>query len=97
MLSNGKQAGDGYTLMSSSAAQQTYDQILEKLIAGAIRPGERLVNRTLASELGVSVIPVREALNRLASEGLVEHIPGAGTYARSLDGREIIKLYSFQR
>jgi len=55
-----------------------------------------LVNRTIAQELGVSVIPVREALARLSSEGLLEHVSGAGSYVRALDSRELVKLYNFR-
>ncbi len=82
--------------MAGSVAQSTYERLREMLLAGEIAAGDRLVNRTLAAELGVSVIPVREAIQRLASEGLVEHIPGAGAYARKLDRREISQLYSFR-
>jgi len=82
--------------MIVTASQETYDRLLEKLLSGSYPPGTRLVNRKLASELGVSVIPVREALGRLASEGLVEHIPGAGSFSRNLSRKEIVKLYSFR-
>ena len=82
--------------MALSVSQRTYEKILGRLVSGALPPGARLVNRVLAKDLGVSVIPVREALNRLASEGLVEHIPGAGAFARKLAGRDIVKLYSFR-
>jgi DNA-binding GntR family transcriptional regulator len=82
--------------MATSLAQSTYESIREKLLSGEIQPGDRLVNRTLAESLGVSVIPVREAINRLASEGLIELIPHAGAFARKFDRREIVKLYSFR-
>ena len=49
-----------------SLAEQAYRHIRGKLSNGAFIPGEQLVNRVLATEIGVSVIPVREAINRLA-------------------------------
>jgi len=82
--------------MAATTSQATYEQLLERLVSCDFAPGARLVNRKLAKDLGVSVIPVREALSRLASEGLVEHIPGAGSFARKLTGREVAKLYSFR-
>lgn len=60
---------------------------------GELEPGSRLVNRTLASEIGVSVIPVREAINRLASEGLVEQVAGAGAFVRKPDRDDLDNLY----
>jgi len=39
---------------------------------------------------------VREALNRLASEGLVEHVPGAGAFVRRLDRKLIVQLYALR-
>jgi len=47
----------------------------------------------LASEIGVSVIPVREAIHRLASEGLVQHIPGAGAFVREMEWQDLDELY----
>ncbi len=82
--------------MPGSVAQATYERIRRKLIEGGIAPGDRLVNRTLAAELGVSVIPVREAIQRLATEGLVDHVPGAGAYAPRLGRKETAKLYAFR-
>jgi len=82
--------------MSVTASQETYERLLDQLVAGDYPPGTRLVNRRIASEMGVSVIPVREALSRLASEGLVDHIPGAGSFSRKLTQKDIAQLYSFR-
>lgn len=76
-----------------SLSQRAYDQIKERLHDGRLKPGQRLVNRTLAAELGISTIPVREALSRLVSEGLLAAAPGAGAYVRSVDPDELNELY----
>lgn len=81
---------------SSSLADETYHAIRERVASGHWAPGTRLVNRKLGAELGVSMVPVREALNRLASEGLVEHVPGAGAYVRRLDRKQIVQLYALR-
>lgn len=53
---------------------RAYFMLRKALMAGRLRPGQRLLLKPLAEELGVSVTPVREALLRLASEGgLVPH------------------------
>ena len=60
---------------------------------GELAPGERLVTRTLADSMGVSLAPIREALNRLATEGLIAHIPGAGAFVKEADRQELEELY----
>ena len=51
--------------------EQTYELLREKLLTGEYPPSERLTEESLASALGVSRTPIREALHRLESEGLV--------------------------
>lgn len=59
--------------------------------------GEPLVATALAAELGLSPTPVREALARLAGEGLIEHRPGRGYYAPSPGADDVADLYELHR
>jgi DNA-binding GntR family transcriptional regulator len=52
-------------------ADRAADELRQKVLSGELVPGQRLVQDDLASALGVSVTPVREALFRLANEGLI--------------------------
>jgi DNA-binding GntR family transcriptional regulator len=61
---------------------QAYDRVRNKILVGEYALGEPLSRRRLAEELGMSLIPVSEALQRLESEGLVESKPRAGTRVR---------------
>jgi DNA-binding GntR family transcriptional regulator len=79
--------------MQRSLAEKSYQHIHAKLSRGELRPGMRLVNRSLANEIGVSVIPVREAIHRLASEGLIDYVPGSGAFVRRLGWRDLDELY----
>jgi|GEM_PF-511985 len=56
----------------------------QRIQCGVLRPGQRLVRRSLANELHISPIPVIEALYRLEHEGLVEHSPNIGARVRPL-------------
>ena len=58
--------------------EAVYRHLKDLLLSGRFSPGERLSEPLLAQELGVSRTPVREALMRLAEEGLVELVPGKG-------------------
>lgn len=73
--------------------EQSYQYIKQQMECNVLLPGSRLVNRKLASELGVSAIPVREAICRLASEGFVEHIQGSGAFVRQISREDLDELY----
>ena len=73
-----------------------YETIRERVLTGDLPPGTRLVNRTLGKEIGTSHVPVREALHRLVSDGLAEHIPGAGTFVRTLSAEDLSQLYALR-
>jgi DNA-binding GntR family transcriptional regulator len=67
-----------------SLSDRVADSIRTAIQNGVYRPGTKLVERTIAAQLGVSHIPVREALARLADEGLVERIPRRGAWVAEL-------------
>ena len=80
-------------MSTSTLSEKAYDHIRQQVFSGELGPGDRLVNRALAKQLGTSFIPVREAISRLASEGLVKQVAGAGAFVRSFDRQEISEIY----
>lgn len=58
---------------------QVYDSLKEAIITLELEPGQRIKDKDLAAEFGVSRTPVREALKKLEDEGLVESLPGSQT------------------
>ena len=70
------------------------EQMRAAILNGHYKPGEWLRQERLAQDLGVSQMPVREALKELAAEGLIEHVPyrGARVLVFSID--DILDLYS---
>lgn len=64
-------------------------RILERVSGGTIPPGTRLKDSVLATELGVSRTPVREALLRLVREGVLSADMGRGFSVRALDSTEM--------
>jgi DNA-binding GntR family transcriptional regulator len=60
-------------------AEQVYQALRERIVTVALEPGARLIERDLAAEFEVSRIPLREALQRLAGDGLVTTVPGQGS------------------
>jgi len=61
---------------------------------GYYKPGEWLRQERLAQDLGVSQMPVREALKELAAEGLIEHVPFRGARVVSFSIDDILDLYT---
>ena len=76
-----------------SRAEHTYRRLMESIRAGEFRPGQRLREVDLATRLKVSRTPVREAIRRLASDGLVEMAPGRGVMIIELSRRQVRELY----
>lgn len=68
-----------------SVVDQVHEELLQRIVAGELPPGSRLRQEALAEELGVSRTPLREALARLVSEGLVELEPNRGATVAARD------------
>ena len=73
--------------------QQAHEHLRDEIISGSLTPGTELNEVTLAESLGVSRGPVREALGRLAIEGLVTIRPRRGAVVRALSNEEFIEAY----
>ena len=74
-------------------SEQAYDQIKDAICKGQISPGEILSESQLASQLGMSRTPVREALRALSSEGFVDVRNGIGAYVKPLSSKDMEDLY----
>jgi DNA-binding GntR family transcriptional regulator len=79
---------DGRTLW-----QRVHDHLRDEILSGRLTPGTELTEVALAESLGVSRGPIREALGRLAAEGLVTVRPRRGAVVRALSGDEFIEAY----
>lgn len=72
--------------------QTVYDALVELIIAGALQPGQHLVEAELARQLGVSRQPIRESLHRLQAEGWVDLRPGQGAFVHTPTEQEVDQL-----
>lgn len=69
-----------------------FNTIREAIIAGELKPGERLMEVQLADKMGVSRTPVREAIRKLELEGLVEMIPRKGAHVAEVSVKDIMDV-----
>ena len=76
-----------------SLGDQAYQAIRDALRAGKIKAGDRMKERDLAARLGLGRTPVREALKRLAVQGLLGQYSGQGLVFRKLTQREIVEIH----
>ncbi len=79
--------------MGTLLPEKIYHHLRTKLLAGEFPPGTRLDYKKISVEMGVSTTPVREAMGKLGSEGLVELVPRAGAIVRKLGAQEAVQLY----
>ncbi|MBV9805372.1 MAG: FCD domain-containing protein, partial [Solirubrobacterales bacterium] len=70
--------------------------IRDRIARGRLRPGDQLRQQLLADELGLSVVPVREALKTLHAEGLLAYVPHRGYFVARLDLAELGEAYEIR-
>ncbi|MFR9726699.1 GntR family transcriptional regulator [Streptomyces sp. MS19] len=81
---------------AASHADHAERTLRAAILSGTYPPGTRLRERDLSDTLGFSRIPVREALTRLAGEGLVEISPRRGASVRNLSLRDVAELFDLR-
>lgn len=80
-----------------SLSQQVAVKLRTEILSGAIEPGAPIVVRDLVERLGVSHIPIREALRQLEAESLVVSRPGQSVIVSGVDLDELRDLYRLRR
>ena len=77
--------------------ERVYHLVKDMAVSFHLRPGERVNEGALAKKLGTSRTPLREALNRLTAERLLDFQPNKGFFCRGLDPQEVFDLYEYRR
>ncbi|NVO55306.1 GntR family transcriptional regulator [Rhodobacteraceae bacterium B1Z28] len=73
------------------------DRMREAIIEGLFEPGQRLVERPLCDQLGVSRTVIRETIRYLEAEGLVEILPGRGPIVATISREDAHQIYDIRR
>ena len=83
--------------ISRARTSDTVVQVLrDSIVAGVFVPGQRLNMAEVAQKLGLSIAPVRDALNRLEAEGLIEVRPRSGTFVSALSPVEVRETFEIR-
>lgn len=81
------------TAKTGSRVDRIYDELKQMAMNYEFRPGESLNEVELAASFGVSRTPLREVLNRLVAEGLLDFVPRRGFSCRPLETKMVFDLY----
>jgi DNA-binding GntR family transcriptional regulator len=85
---------DEVSLQRTVLSDQVKEFIIDAIMGGEFRPGDRIVESSLARRLGVSQAPVREAIRDLVLMGFLETEPHKGTSVRSFSPEELWDVYT---
>jgi DNA-binding GntR family transcriptional regulator len=77
-------------------SDQTYEIVRRRILVGAMQPGTAVRQDVIAAELGVSKIPLREALGRLEQDGLLSSYPNRGYVVRDLSTDEASEVFALR-
>ncbi len=76
--------------------EEIYDALHRQIIAGKYTPGDWLRQEDIASQMGVSMTPVREALDLLVAKGIAERVPYRGVRVREMSEKDIVEAYGMR-
>ena len=84
------------TIQKRPLKEDVFDALHEKIVSGKYKPGEWLRQDDIATQLGVSMTPVREALDLLVAAGLAERVPYRGVRVREMVTKEVVEAYGLR-
>ena len=82
-------------IVKMTLADQIYSILREDIINQNIECGEKLTLKILQERFGISSTPIREALNRLSQEGLIDHVTNIGAKVVDIKEKDIQEIYDF--
>ncbi|WP_408007936.1 GntR family transcriptional regulator [Pseudalkalibacillus sp. A8] len=77
-----------------SIRERAYRYLKDLILEGEFKPGDRLIERELATKLNISRTPIREALFRLESQGFVKTVPRKGVIVSNISEEEVIEVFT---
>ena len=91
-----KGRGASGRLVRKTAVELVVDELRARILSGELAPGSALRQEALAEELGVSRIPLREAMRLLSSEGMVDLQPHRGSFVSMLSKDEVREFFDLR-
>jgi DNA-binding GntR family transcriptional regulator len=82
---------------TATTQEHAVEGLRRAILGGELRPGERVPQEEIAERIGVSVVPLREALRVLEGEGQVTYRPRRGYFVTELRGEDLAEIYALRR
>ena len=79
------------------ASDSVFEVLRDSILTRVFQPGARLDVKAVATQLGVSPTPVKDAINRLAAEGLIDIRPRSGTYVAEITPQAVAETFEIRR
>ena len=79
-----------------SVVETVAEFLRESIVAGSLKPGEKINNRKIIERLGISSIPVREAVRILEKEGLINSRPGRGSWVAGASRKDLEETFEMR-
>src|SRR3989304_5133030 len=83
-------------LVHKPLKEELFDALHRQIIAGKYGPGDWLRQEEIATQMGVSMTPVREALDLLVATGLAERVPYRGVRVREMSPKDVADAYGLR-
>lgn len=80
----------------TALSDKVYEVLKKKILERELKPGEKVQVDEVASQLGVSRTPVKDALNRLALEGLIDKVARRGTFVSTMSAQDVDELFDLR-
>lgn len=84
------------SIVIRTLSDRVFEVVREQILKGQLRNGEPIRQDALANELGISKIPLREALARLEQEGLLINHPNRGYYVQPMSREQVDEIYALR-
>ena len=88
--------GRGAGVAAGPRPAHVYDRLKDAIITGMLRPLERISENKVAADFGLSRTPVRQALQRLEAEGLIQVVPKRGSFVSRPTVEDILEIYQIR-
>jgi len=80
-------------LNTNELTDLAYEKVKEMILSNELKPGQKIVQDSLALDLGISRTPLRSALQKLEAEYLIKSIPRRGVVVREFSNEKIVEIY----
>jgi len=97
VFNSNKNNDDSESIAYEKLEDKVYNIIAQKVIYHELKPGERIIDKQLAEDIGVSRSLVRQVLNILEKEELVENVPRRGFYVKKMTRDDIKEIYDIRK